>query len=136
MDITTNTVLPLEQRLVQFITRTNWILLVSLATAGFLVMEAGFARGILLGGLIVTINFHLLGKTVRRAFQPPKKPSHNAIIAKYYVRFLASGFIIFILIWTQAVNPLGLIVGLSIVVASIFLATAGVIKKILCKEVI
>ncbi len=136
MVMTTDTVLPIEQRLVQFITRTNWILLFSLAVGGFLVLETGFALGILLGGLIVTINFHLLGKTVRRAFQPPGKPSHNAIIAKYYVRFLVSGLIIFVLIWTQAVNPLGLIVGLSIVVASIFLATAGVIKKILCKEVI
>lgn len=123
-----------EQRLVRFITRTNWILLISLAVAGFIVLPADVAWGILLGGLIVTVNFHLLSKTIRNAFQPPNRPSHNVIIAKYYLRFIISGFIIFVLIWTNAVNPLGLIAGLSIVVASIFMATIGEVKRLLVKE--
>jgi len=123
-----------EQRLVHFITRTNWILLISLTCAGFIVLPADVARGIFLGGLIVTVNFHLLSKTIRNAFQPPNRPSHNVIIAKYYLRFIVSGIIIFLLIWTNAVNPLGLIAGLSIVVASIFVATIGEVKRLLVKE--
>jgi hypothetical protein len=53
---------------------------------------------------------------------------------KYYLRFFVSGLIIFFLIAKDVVHPLGLFVGLSIVVCSILLATACEVKKLLLKE--
>jgi len=47
------------------------------------------------------------------------------------VRFLISGFIIFVLIAGGFVDPLGLVAGLSVVVVSIILATMREVKKIL-----
>jgi len=93
-----------------------------------------FARGIIFGGLIVTVNFHLLSRTLKSALTPPQLSSPNVILAKYYIRFIASGFIIFVLISQKLVHPLGLILGLSVVVASITLATMYELTKLIFKE--
>jgi hypothetical protein len=95
-----------------------------------------FTRGLIFGGLIVTINFHLLAKTLKKALQPKRLASPNAILVKYYIRFVISGVIIFLLIRQQVVNPIGLFVGLSVVVASITLATMVEVKKLFFKEAV
>ncbi len=126
----------IQQRLLKFVTRTNWILFVFASIIGLAVATPGFARGIIFGGLIVTINFHLLYKTLKKAFTPPHISSHNVVLAKYYIRFIISGLILYLLIRGDFVDPLGLFVGLSVVVASITLATACEIKKIIFKEAV
>ena len=126
----------IEQRLIKFITITNWILFSIVSIAGFLITTPNFAKGIIFGGLIVTINFHMLYRTLKKAFKPPHLASHNVILAKYYLRFIVSGFIIFVLISKHYVNPIGLFIGLSVVVASIMLATICEVKKLFFKEAI
>jgi hypothetical protein len=126
----------IQQRILTFVTRTNWILFAVASIIGFLLMPAGFAVGILCGGLLVTANFHLLARTLKKALTPPHLTSHNVVIAKYFIRFIASGFIIFILIAGHYVNPVGLIIGLSVVVISIMLATLSELKKLIFKEAV
>jgi hypothetical protein len=113
----------IQERLLRFVTLTNWILFSAASALGLILSPADFARGIIFGGLIVTINFHLLYRTLKKAFRPPHLASHQVVLAKYYLRFIVSAFIIFILISQHYVNPLGLIIGLSVVVVSIILAT-------------
>ena len=124
----------IQQRLVRFITRTNWILFFITSIIGLVLLPPDIARGIIFGGLIVTINFHLLYRTLKKAFRPPRLASHNVVLAKYYVRFLISGIIIFLLISGHYVNPLGLFIGLSVVVVSIILATMCELSKLIFKE--
>lgn len=126
----------IQQRILTFVTRTNWILFAAASIAGFVLAPAKFAGGILCGGLLVTANFHLLARTLRKALTPPHLASHNVVIAKYFLRFIASGFIIFVLIAGHVVNPLGLIIGLSVVVFSIMLATLCELKKLIFKEAV
>jgi len=128
--------LTIQQRLLQFVTRTNWILLILTSLLGALVFSPAFFRGVAFGGLIVTINFHLLSRTLKKALTPPHLASHHKILAKYYVRFTISGIIIFLLIANRIVDPLGLFVGLSIVVASIMLATLCEVTKLIFKEAV
>ena len=126
----------IHQRLIKFITITNWVLFSIVSIAGFLITTPNFAKGIIFGGLIVTINFHMLSRTLKKAFRPPHLVSHNVILAKYYLRFVVSGFIIFVLISKHYVDPIGLFIGLSVVVASIMLATIYETKKLFFKEAI
>lgn len=126
----------IQQRLIKFITRTNWILFFIASILGFVISSPAFAKGIFFGGLIVTINFHMLSRTLKNALTPPHLSSYNVILAKYYVRFVVSGIIIFILIAKGYVNPIGLIIGLSIVVASIILATIFELKRLILKEAV
>jgi hypothetical protein len=126
----------IQQRILTFVTRSNWILFAGASTIGFLLFPANYARGVLFGGLIVTVNFHLLARTLRAALTPPHLSSHNVVIAKYFLRFIGSGFIIFVLIAGHFVHPLGLIIGLSVVVFSITLATLREITKLIFKEAV
>jgi len=122
--------------LLKFVTRTNWVLFIVASLVGLIFCPPGFAKGIIFGGLIVTINFHLLARTLRKALTPPRLTSHNVILAKYYFRFFVSGLILFFLISGNHVEPLGLFVGLSVVVASIMLATIIEVKNLFFKEAI
>ena len=126
----------IQQRILTFVTRTNWILFAVTSLVGFLLMPADFAVGILCGGLLVTLNFHLLARTLKKALTPPHLTSQNVVIAKYFMRFIASGFIIVILIAGHFVNPLGLIIGLSVVLFSTMLATLCELKKLIFKEAV
>jgi hypothetical protein len=125
----------IQQRLLKFVTLSNWILFFVTGIGGLFIASPDFARGIIFGGLISTVNFHLLHRTLKRSLTPPYLSSHNVVIAKYYVRFIVSGFIIFVLISKHYVNPLGLFVGLSLVVISIVLGTMLEFKKLFRKEV-
>ncbi len=126
----------IQERLLKFITRANWVLLLISSILGLIFLPMDFTKGIIFGGLIVTVNFHLLYRTLRKALTPPHLSSHNIILAKYYFRFFVSGLILFFLIKGGYVAPLGLFVGLSVVVASIMLATILEVKKLIFKEAI
>ncbi len=126
----------IQQRLLKFVTRTNWVLLVGASLVGLVAAPLDFAWGIIAGGLIVTINFHLLYRTLKNALTPPYLASHHVVLAKYYLRFMASGLVIFVLISQRWVNPIGLFIGLSVVVVSIMLATLLEFKNLFLKEAI
>ena len=126
----------IQERLVKFVTRANWVLFFIAGLTGLFFMPPDFAMGIICGGLIVTINFHLLYRTLKKAFRPPHLASSRVILGKYYMRFIASGIIIFILISEHFVNPLGLFIGLSLVVMSITIATVRELTKYIFKEAV
>mgnify|MGYP001819564296 CR=1 FL=1 len=126
----------IQQRILIFVTRSNWILFVVASIIGFMLFPSNYARGVFFGGLLVTENFHLLARTLRTALTPPHLSSHNVVIAKYFLRFIVSGFIIFVLIAGHFVHPVGLIIGLSVVVFSIILATLREFTKLIFKEAV
>ena len=126
----------IQRRLLLFVTRANWILFVTASLVAVLAAQADFAGGVFCGGLLVTLNFHFLARTLKKALTPPNLASPNVVLVKYYLRFILSGFIIFVLIAGKVVDPIGLVLGLSVVVASIMCATAYEAKKILFKEAV
>jgi len=126
----------IQKRILRFVTRTNWVLLIVASALGLAFLPVDFAKGIIFGGLIVTVNFHLLSRTLKKALTPPHLSSHNVVLAKYYFRFFVSGVILLFLIQGQYVAPLGLFVGLSVVVASIFMATILEVSKLIMKEAV
>ena len=129
------------QKLIDFITKSNWLILMIGGMLGLAMTPVKFALGIILGGLIVAVNFHLLKRTLKTMFHPDivsEKGSSivSNVLVKYYIRFAISGVLIFLLISKHIVHPVGLLAGLSVVVASVFLATALELKKIFFKEAV
>jgi hypothetical protein len=120
-----------QRRIVTFVTRANWVILAAATLGALLFAPARFTLGVLGGGVLVTVNFHLLARTLRKALTPPHLASYHTVLAKYYVRFLISGVIIFVLIAGGFVDPVGLVIGLSVVVASIILATLREVTKLI-----
>ncbi len=99
----------------------NWVILLILSSASSLLMSYIFAAGVLLGGLIAITNFHVLQHTIRGAFQPEgnMKRGKFSIIIKSYLRLVAIGVILYIVIDKSLVDPIGLAVGVSTILFSI-----------------
>ena len=125
-----------QQRILKFVNRSNWVLLLITSIAGSVFTHTDFAIGIMAGGLIVTLNFHLICRAIKKTLTPPHFFSTKSMLAKYYARFLLSLVVIFILISRQYADPGGLLIGLSIVVASIMIAALCELKKIILKEAV
>ncbi|MFH1672535.1 MAG: ATP synthase subunit I [Pseudomonadota bacterium] len=118
-----------EERLLKIIVFSNWILLVVLTVGGFLLRTWDFGLGVLAGGLIISINFHFLYRTLRKSLNPLNLSRPGIILGKYYIRFLISALIIYVLISEHFVHPLGLILGLSIIVISLLIGLVYEVKE-------
>ncbi len=88
----------IQQQILKFVNRANWVLLLITSAAGSVFTNTGFTIGIMAGGLLVTINFQLTCRTIKKTLTPPHFSSAKSILAKYYVRFLFSVMVILILI--------------------------------------
>lgn len=124
----------IQLRILRFITRTNWILLFLAATASGAFAPLNVAMGILAGGLIVTASFHFMYRSLQKNLTPTHLASPRSIFVKHYARFWIGVAVIYILVSKKVVDPGGLLIGLSVVVASIMIASACELKKILFKE--
>ena len=130
----------ITKRLVDFISKSNWFLFGILTLISLINTPFKFTLGVILGAIIATISFHLLKRTVDKAFEYPEKVAQMgrmiliSVLVKYYIRFAISGFIIFLLIAGDIVNPLGLLAGLSVVVVSITIATIFELTRLIFKE--
>ncbi len=129
------------QKIINFVTKTNWLLLLIGGMLGLMMTPAKFAMGIILGGLIVAINFHLLKNTLKTMINADVVLARGRsvvgnVLVKYYIRFAITAVLIVLLISKHIVHPVGLLLGLSVVVASIFLATALELKRIFFKEAV
>ena len=108
----------------------NWLVLAGLVVAGFIWRGREFALGILVGGLVAVINFHLLhqalkGMLERAATPSPEEAKGRAkafFAARQMLRFFALLAVIFLLVSQGWVNIIGLVVGLSTVVLTLILA--------------
>jgi hypothetical protein len=105
-----------------------------LLLASLIWMSPLFSFGVAMGGLIVLINFHLLYRILKKAFIPDRLASPKSVIIKYYLRLLGTGLILYVLIAKRLVDPLGLVVGLSVVVINLTLVGCNEMRKILFKE--
>lgn len=116
----------------------NWWILLVLSSGSYFLMSPSLTTGVILGGLIIIANFNVMQYTVRRAFSPQgnMKSLKVSIIAKYYLRLLALGIIIYVLITRGWVDPIGLAVGLSTVVFSIVVFGINMALKSRTREAI
>ncbi len=100
----------------------SWVILGAASLVGVLFFSWAFVLGIVSGGLIAALNFSIMSRTLKKALSVDIKAGYGSVIAKYYLRLLVSGLAILGLLATDVVHPIGLIIGLSVVVAGIFAA--------------
>ena len=127
----------IQWRILKSVTRANWILLLIASVVGGMTAKIDFTTGVLAGGLIVTVNFHLMYRSLKKNLSPPPHlSSAKSVFVKHYLRFISSIIVIYLLISRNYVDPGGLLIGLSVVVVSIMIASLLELKKILVKEAI
>ncbi|MDH3393563.1 MAG: ATP synthase subunit I [Desulfobulbaceae bacterium] len=109
----------------------NWLLLVAMSIAGLLFFSGLVAKSIFIGGLIVTVSFRFLERDLTKLLTGPLTAVKGRFFIKYYARFSVVAVILFFLIRYRAVDTTAMLVGLSTVLVSIIVTTAGEAKKIL-----
>jgi len=119
----------------------NWLVLGGLVVAGFIWRGREFALGILVGGLVAVINFHLLHQALKgmleQAAGSPEETRGQAkafFAARQLLRFFALLFVIYLLVGQGWVDIIGLVVGLSTVVVTLILAAIVEVIKLKNKE--
>ena len=126
------------QRFHNILRMLNWVVLLCFSLASYISMSPYWTAGVILGGLIAIANFNVLQHTVRRAFSTEgiHQGARFSIVGKYYLRLLALGVILYVLITRGWIDPVGLAVGLSTVVLSIIGLGIGLALRIRTKEAI
>jgi hypothetical protein len=119
----------------------NWVVLVILVAAGYLWQGREFGLGVLVGGLVAVINFHLLHRTLKNTLERAGANAEEAkaqakawFAGRQLLRFFALVAIIFVLVSRGWVNIFGLVAGLSTVVLTLILAAINEIFKLKNKE--
>ena len=126
------------QRFHNILRMLNWLVLLFFSLASYFSMSPHWTAGVILGGLVAIANFNVLQHTVRRAFSPEgiHQGARFSIVGRYYLRLLALGVILYVLITRGWIDPVGLAVGLSTVVLSIAGLGIGLALGIRTKEAI
>jgi hypothetical protein len=120
----------------------NWLMLALLVAIAFFWRGSQFALGVLVGGLVAVVNFHLLHRALKGVLEQvavgnPDETQSKAkafFAARQLLRFFALLAIIFLLVSHGWVNIFGLLLGLSTVVLTMILAAIQEVIKLKHKE--
>lgn len=114
----------------------NWVILLLLASISYFLMSNNFTTGVIIGGLMVIANFHVFQHTIRQGFSADvsRTTKKISVIAKYYLRIAAMGILIYLSLSQKWIDPVGLTVGLSIVVIGIVSLGILMIRTTFSKE--
>jgi F0F1-type ATP synthase assembly protein I len=114
-----------SEKLLQRIELASATLLLVFAAAALVWFSLKCATGVLLGGGIVILSFQVLKWQLRRALMVPGKlPSKAGLFVGYYIRFLATLFLVFLVLYLGLATPFPFLVGLSVMVLSMILVGA------------
>jgi hypothetical protein len=104
----------------------NWTILAVLVALGYLWQGPQFALGVLVGGLIMVLNFHWLHHNLKGLLEGAAAhteaqggPSKAFFAARQFLRFGVALVVIFLLLRQEWVNIFGLVVGLSTTVLTL-----------------
>lgn len=92
------------------------------------------ALSVAAGGAIALANFRLLKWCITNALQPQKQAAVGRVLITYYLKFGATAVAVYLLISKQMVEPIGLLVGLSVVVFTMFGLALTMARKLIGKE--
>lgn len=130
------TMLIKDEALLKRLEQFNWVLLALLVSGSFVFFSRKFALGVLAGGILAVANYYLVKRSLRRALDPERQGKTRFLyLLKYGLRFAALGLTIALLLIKGWVSPLGMLLGLSIIVLGIALVAVVESRKLFFKGV-
>lgn len=124
-----------EEKLLRRIELVNVILAGLLPVGAWVLVSVEAALGVFLGAAIVTVSFRVLKWQLNKAFRTPGRlPQKGRVFASYYLRYLATLFLVFLVIYYGWADPIAFLVGLSVVVLSVLVGGGMEILRSLAKK--
>lgn len=110
-------------KIVQFLTLGSWILLAILVIVAALTVSPWFSLSIAVGGIIAIINFYWLRRQLLLLFDMSPQAATAVSQFRAFIRLAVWGMVIFIALVFGKLHPVGLLLGLSVLVINIFALT-------------
>lgn len=99
----------------------NWVILGMFTAISLLFFSRDFTLGVILGGLISVVSFSWRQRDLHKLFRNLTEHARKSIMVRYYIRFVVSAVLIYLIITRTSADVIGLLTGLSIVVINIIL---------------
>lgn len=116
--------------LIERMERRNWWILGSLIVGSALLCPTRFVVGVAAGGILSVLGFHALEGVVFRLLRLPAYKAKVRIVLYHYARLGILFATLAVLLAMRAVDPIGLVVGLSVVVLNLFCTMVVDLRKI------
>jgi hypothetical protein len=116
---TARTVSDRDEQLLGEIARRNWIILAVLTLTSLPWRTTSVTLGILGGGLVAIGGYYWLHRSLRQLLETPQPGGSRKFRFGYIVRLGSLAAALLLLITVVKVNPVGLALGLSVVVINI-----------------
>lgn len=123
-----------QEQIADRVRALNWYVLAGTFLASLAVGKLSFSLGVAAGGLLAIGNYFFLHRAIKKIFQTGRQLNTMAVVGRSYLRFMATGAIILILLKYRLVGAIGLLIGLSIVVFTLTLTGFLSARKDLMKE--
>lgn len=112
-----------DDRLLERIALQNWLVLAVLVTLSLWWRQLPVSLGVFFGGMVSIISYRWLHQSLKRVLAQPHNGSARTFQARYLLRLGALTVIVFVLLTRVEVHPVGLAVGLSVVVVNLLCTT-------------
>ncbi len=109
-----------ENNIFRLISTGNWVLLGIMIAAALVFGSFRFAVGVLAGGMIAIANCYWLYSILQRTMQLPAKQAVRFAQTRYVVRLVVIAVVVSVLIVHYGIDVFGLLLGLSVLVITIF----------------
>ncbi len=112
-----------DDQLLKQVGRLNWLVLILMVLVSLFWQSLSVTLGVAAGGLLVILNFGWMGHSLFKVISAPQAYSPRGFKRNYFFRLIVVGSAIYLLLVRGGVEPLALVVGLSVVVVSLLLIT-------------
>lgn len=113
-----------DDQLLAEMARRNWVILIVLVLLSLFWKSLPVTMGVLAGGVLVIINYRWMGRSLAKLLGDPHLAAEKGFKRNYLFRLVFIAISIYILLVRGGVHPLALVVGLSVVVINLLVATA------------
>ncbi len=112
-----------DDQLLGQLARRNWLVLALLLLISVFWRSPQLSAGVLAGGLLAIGGFLWLQRSLHRAIADPAQYGARSFQVSYLLRLAALALLLLIMVALVKVHPIGLALGLSVVVINIFWTT-------------
>jgi len=98
----------------------SWAVFAALCLFSMLIFPFKVFAGVAAGGLLVLVSFHFINRVLIKGLQKGSTVTPKSVLPKYYLRFFITVVIIFFLMSQHLVSGLGLILGFSTFIITVF----------------